>query len=153
MCVPKSSKRHHCHQGKCQCSHHCECLLHNHLCKVRGEFESHRESIVFNLSNCITMMQSSRFHSSSLKVWYCIEMSSLVKNLTRYLVQHICYLMIGKGYCLHMMAVLSKQESVISWTHPSVLETMKTGDTHSEALHGSTIPSSTMRLSYIFKVW
>ncbi len=62
--------------------------------------------------NSVKMTQSSWLGSSSSKVKYCKEMSSLVKNLCLEMHSNIS-VMIGKGYCLHIIAALSEHKSVI----------------------------------------
>ena len=75
----------------------------------------------------------------------------MVKNLYLEMLSNIS-VMIGKGHCLHIIALLREHKSVICQMQPSILGIIKAGDAHSEALHGSRIPISTMWLSSFLKV-
>ncbi len=77
-----------------------------------------------------------------LRYYILIDMSSFLKNLYPEM-QSSMSVMIGKGYCFWMITLLSECKSVTWRTRPSFFGIMKAGDAHSEAPHGSRMPSST----------
>ncbi len=104
------------------------------------------------LPNGVTMVQRSWLSLSSSNVYYCILTSSFVKNLYPECLRKMSVI-IGKGYCMHLITLFDWRKSLIQHTLASFLGMMNEEDAHSLSCCAARTPILTRWSSSLLKVF
>ncbi len=122
--------------------------FHNWLSNVWRAFESHWEYQVLVFTKWCDDGTGVLTLLSSSNIEYCIPTSSLVKNLySEYLWK--MSVIIGNGYCLHLMTLFSWRELLIQHTLLSFFG----DDAYSPSYCGAKTPSPTRWMNSFLKVF
>ncbi len=62
-------------------------------------------------------------------------------------------MIIGSGYCLHLITLFSVCKFLIQCIHPSFLGTMKDGEVHSLSFVGAKTPISTRGSNFVLNIF
>ncbi len=113
-----------------------EDIFHDFLSIIRGAFKTH---ISLNLPEGVAMVHKSFCWSSSSKVWYCIEMSNVVRNSYPLCPCKISH-MIGSGYCFLLTILFNSHKSLTQHTLSCFWGVINVGKAHSLAPCGDKMP-------------